>query len=128
MIKATGKIQVKNGIRIVLDIDFCRYYLWLWHQHIYKTKKYQLPAHGAHVSIVLPNIHGITDYRPYSYLHGKTVEFEYSTNIFVSKINLFLPVCCEWADEFRIKNKISITTFSGTGTSLHLTIGNRKNL
>jgi hypothetical protein len=125
MIRATGKIQVNNGIRIVTHIDFCRYYLWLWHQHIYHTHKYQLPAHGSHITIQNPRIHGPLILAEFQDLNGQEVDFWYDVNkAHVSRVNVWLPVFCDWADKFRKKNRIPITYFAGS--SLHITIGNIK--
>ena len=52
MFKTTGKIQVKNGIRIIGDLDMIRYYHRLIEFYTYRTEKLQLPAHGCHVTLV----------------------------------------------------------------------------
>ncbi len=124
-ITATGKIQINNGLRIITDIDFCKYYLALFHWSIWKTKKYQLPAHGSHITIYSPKIHGPIILSEFNNLVGQEISFEYDPeNAYVSRVNVWLPVKCSWADNFRKKLRIPITYFRDT--SLHLTIGNIK--
>lgn len=123
-LNATGKIEIDNGLRIITDVDFCKYYLTLFHWSIWKTKKYQLPAHKAHITVYNPKIHGQILLDEFTDLVGQTIEFSYDCNLYISPVNVWAPVKCPWADEFRNKLGIPITYFEET--SLHLTIGNIK--
>ncbi len=87
---AKGKIEIDNGVRVVTDADFCRYYqklIWNWNH-----KRTQLPAFGAHVTIYNPKIHGEHDLAPALYLNGLEVTFWYHLWIIQSPRNYFVPV------------------------------------
>jgi len=121
--KMTGKIEVNNGLRVKVDLDFCRYYMWLATKYHYNTQKYQLPMHGAHISIYLPHIHGKIDLTPYKKLHGSLVDFDYDlNNIVITKKNVWIPVKSSAA--YEIKKSMGITDKNFLG--FHLTVCNTK--
>lgn len=119
----SGSVEINNGVRIVTDIDFCKYYKYLVEQAFYKTIKYQLPAYLAHITIINPKIHGPQIYAPIMDLEGKRIDFEYNNDLFVSRVNVWAFVRCKWAD--KLKNKLRIPV-SDRDWGLHLTIGNLK--
>ena len=125
--KINGKIEVKNGLRIKVNLDFCRYYMWLVTKYHYNTQKYQLPMHGAHVTILNPKIHGKKkqiDFNKLKPFDGKTVEFEvYPKDAYVSKVNVWLPVKCDFAD--KLKKALGIVEDRNWWGS-HITICNKK--
>lgn len=124
MFKGIGKIEVRNGIRIVFDLDLILYYNKLIEYHYYRTVKTQLPMHGAHITIVNPKIHGITDFRKYKRLEGTPVKFLYfPEDMYVSKCNWWIPVKSKFADN--LKRSIHIYDKPGY-LGLHMTVANRK--
>ena len=124
MFKSTGKIQVRDGIRIVADADLIRYYKSLIDMYNYKTQRVQLPAHGAHITIVNPKIHRNARWWEAKNYEGETVEFEYYPEAaVVSRVNYWLPVGCEYA--MQIIDKLKVDN-GDNWWGLHLTICNRK--
>jgi len=122
--KATGKLEVNNGLRIVCDYDFIRYYKWLIEKAFWNTQRLQLPAHGSHITLLNPKIHKGFTYAPALPYIGKDIEFIYDpSTIYESKVNFWLPVKCEFAEQ--LKNKCGV--YEGKNYwGLHLTICNRK--
>lgn len=53
-----GVIKFTDCLRVIIDNDFCRYYKWLIEKHYYNTLKLQTPAHGCHITLYRPTIHG----------------------------------------------------------------------
>jgi len=123
--KSIGKLQIEKGVRIICSYDIVRYYQRLFQLYNWNTVKSQLPAHGAHISIYLPDIHGKNiDISPIKHLEGKRIEFEYDpTNITISKKNVWMNVKCEEAMEIKNMMKIIDTNFWG----FHCTLLNFKN-
>jgi len=123
-IAVVGHIEVKNGIRIITNIDLCRFYRSLISKR-YPSLKTQLPKHGAHVTLCSPKVHGISNFNLARYLHGKKTTFEYSPlEIYKSRVNFWLPVynCPVYKEVkklFRVKEKEG-------WLGLHLTICNTK--
>lgn len=122
-IKASGKIQVSNGVRIVTNSGICGYYQWL----IKRQKpwiKTQLPTHGGHITICNPKIHKVKDFSLARYLHGKKVDFEFNPEeIYESKVNFWMPARTTIYQEVK-----SLFQFTETEKwwGLHLTICNQK--
>jgi len=124
MFKGIGKIEVRNGIRIVTDLDFIRYYKTLIDYYNYRTERLQLPAHGAHITIGNPKLHRNLNLRMAQKYHGKVVEFQYDPeNAYISKVNYWLPVKCVTAEN--LKNELSIDD-GPRWWGFHITICNKK--
>jgi len=124
MFKSIGKIQVNDGIRIVANLDLIRYYKKLIDFDCYNTQKLQLPTHGAHVTIVNPKIHKKVRWWECKNYHGQLVEFEYYPEAaYVSSVNYWLPVECEFA--MQIIDKLKVDN-GDNWWGLHLTICNKK--
>lgn len=121
--KGYGIIEIRKGIRIKVDLDFIKYYKKLIDYYYSNTLRNQLPAYGAHISIILPDIHKVIDFckvRKYSH---KRVEFSYNPeNIFKSPKNIWMNVECVVGDEIKKILKIKEKHFLG----YHLTIVNFK--
>ena len=126
-----GIIKFTDCLRVNINNDFCFYYKWLIEKHYYNTLKLQTPAHGCHITLYRPTIHGQINFdKVYNFI-DKVVEFEYDpTNIRIggqSKgfMNFYVPV---YSDEFsRIEKKLGIrnkTNFLG----YHITLVNNKKL
>lgn len=125
MFKTKGHLQVKDGaVRIIAGLDLIKYYHSLVNFHNYRTQRLQLPAHGAHVTIINPKIHRGIDVNPAKEYAGWEVEFEYyPENIFISPRNYWIPVKCVFADFLKRKLKVN----DGKGyLGLHLTVANNK--
>jgi len=123
MYKGKGKLEIRNGIRIIVNYDLIRYYQKLFSFYTYKTVKFQSPMHGSHISIYLPKIHGSIDLSSVNYLNGVDIEFEYHPDSFtITKKNVWMKVVCPLADE--IKKKLDIVDKNFLG--YHLTILNFK--
>jgi hypothetical protein len=124
MFKSYGKIEVKNGVRIICGIDICRYYQKLIHMYYFNTVKTQLPAHNAHITLANPKIHKGADYERAKKYIDKRVEFWYSPeDAYISRVNFWFPVKCDWAENIREElNIIDGSNWWG----YHLTIANVK--
>lgn len=93
MIKLQGHIEVNNGVRIVTNWDLCRYYQWLFNKYHFNIIKNQLPRHKSHVSILLPDIHGIKNFDKVKFLNGKRVSFFINPEkVTITKKNCWLAV------------------------------------
>jgi hypothetical protein len=125
---ATGKIEVNNGVRIVTDKDLCKYYQWfIFREYNVKT---QLPAHGAHITIVNPKIHKHEDLNLVIDYHGREVEFFYDPEkLYISPVNYWLPAQCSIDHEIKwllaVENNYSARN-DIKYWGLHLTIANTK--
>jgi len=123
MFKSVGKIQVRDGVRIIADLDLIRYYHRLIDFYHYRTEKLQLPAHGAHVTLINPKLHNV-NWKNALPLNGKEVEFEYfPENAFESRVNFWIPVKCEYADALKRLLKVND---GPRYLGLHMTVANRK--
>ncbi len=126
MYKSYGRLEINNGVRILMNLDFVLYYQKLFGYYTYNTVRNQIPKHKSHISIYLPDIHGKhikTDC--IKYLAGKNIEFSYDpTNIFITKKNVWMVVDCYEAHIIKDKLGIIDRNFKG----FHLTILNFKNL
>lgn len=124
MIKCCGKVQIDNGIRIVTSIDICLYYRRLIHSHYYETIKTQVPSHGAHITVANPKIHKEAYYDLAKKYLDKSVEFFYSPeDVYISNVNFWFPVKCEWADNVRAELNIND---GPSWWGYHLTVCNKK--
>ena len=130
-IKAKGKFHISNNsIKIVTGFDFCKYYAKLFYQAHYKTIKYNLPQHGAHINIVNPKLHPGLDLKKYKKLHNKPVEFEYSVEgnyggFAKGFLNFWFDVRCEQA--YKIFKELNLPEQDGFSFA-HITILNTKNI
>ena len=126
MFKSNGRLEIRNGVRIITSLDFCLYYQRLFGYYTYKTIKSQIPMHGGHISIYLPDIHGKNiDTSIIKHLSGKIIEFEYTPeNIVITRKNVWTPVICPEA--LIIKNQLNVIDKNFLG--FHLTLCNFKGL
>lgn len=123
MFKSLGKIQVYNGVRIIADLDLIRYYHRLIDFYNYRTEKLQLPAHGAHITLINPKIHKV-NWTLAKKFAGKEVEFEaYPEQMTVSRVNYWIPVKCEYGD---VLKKVLGVVEGSRYLGLHMTVCNRK--
>ena len=108
MFKSRGKLQISNGVRIVSSFELCRYYKKLFELAHWNTIPSQLPRHGCHISIYLPDIHGKNiDTSKINHLEGEQIEFSYNPeNFIITKKNVWMNVDCPRALE--IKNMMGI--------------------
>jgi len=123
MFKASGYIQVNDGVRIIASHDTIRYYHRLVDEYFFHCNKFQLPAHGAHVTVVNPKIHKVNWAKARKYI-GKVVEFDvYPEDAHISAVNVWLPVRCDFADN--LKRELGVDD-GRNYWGLHLTICNKK--
>jgi hypothetical protein len=123
MFKSFGRLQIEKGVRIVGCYDIVRYYQRLFQMAHWNTVKSQLPAHGTHISIALPGIHGNFDTSPINQLAGEKIYFEYNPeDIVITKKNIWMNVKCPKAQEIKDMMKIVDKNFWG----FHLVVGNFK--
>jgi hypothetical protein len=125
MFKSKGHLQVKDGaVRIVAGLDLIKYYHNLVNFHNYRTQRLQLPAHGAHITVVNPKIHRGININPAKEFDGWEVEFDYfPEDMYVSRVNYWIPVKCVFADFLKRKLKVD----DGENYwGLHLTVCNKK--
>lgn len=119
-----GYIQVKDGIRIIADLDLIRYYHRLIDYHQYHTQRLQLPTHGAHITIVNPKIHKNIFINDALQHHGKRVTFEYfPERMYKSPKNFWIPVSSKYAD--KIKKQLGVDDGKNYW-GLHMTVANTK--
>ena len=124
IIKTTGKIEVNNGVRIILHDDFVRYYQWLINKYHYNTVKTQLPKHRAHITVVNPKIHKNVDFNKAKKYIGKVVDVTFDPEeMYISKVNYWIPVKCEFAD--KLKKELGVND-GANYYGLHATICNKK--
>ena len=80
MVTINGIIKLNDtGLRVMLDNDLTKYYIWLITKHFFNLIKLDSPAHGAHISIVTTALH--KDKFNIEYLkqyHNTNVEVEYN--------------------------------------------------
>ncbi len=74
-VKGIWKVS-KDNIRIVLNMDFCSYYRWLFMKGTYNLHKMQLPKHSGHINVISPKIHNV-DCSPFLYLNNRVVWISY---------------------------------------------------
>lgn len=130
-IKGTGRIEVNNirgdinnGVRVVFGFDFCRYYAWLINREFWGTIKTQFPAHGSHLTISNPKIHGNIDYSKVEKYRNMKVVFDYDpTMLYISKVNFWMPARLPIGAEIK---KILNITESPHWKGDHLTVCNKK--
>lgn len=133
MFKSKGKFFVgKDGsVKLLCDFGLLSYYKAMIEKRFFapwEKGKTQSPLHGAHVSIIVPKVHGRMDLKSLNRFRGKLVEFSYDPKIQygLSKRGFYtfwLKVECPFAD--KIKEDLGVKDgprFSG----LHLTICNTK--
>lgn len=123
-LSCSGRIEVDNGVRIVTDVDICKYYQWFIKREFWNTVKTQLPAHGGHITIVNPKIHNVTDFNDVLEYHGREVSFDICPEqLYISKVNFWIPARA--AVEHEIKYLCAAQDKSDFW-GLHLTVCNRK--
>lgn len=129
-LKATGTWKVtKDSIRIVTNMDFCRYYLWLFMKGTWNLHKMQLPKYGGHIGVINPKLHR-KNCSAYMHLNGQPVEFEYDVEGNIGGFtkgfrNFWLDVSCEKAEE--ILRDFNLDKKKDGFSLLHHTICNNKN-
>lgn len=123
MFKSYGKIEVKNGIRIILEADFIRYYKRLLDFYYFHTLKNQPPKHGAHLSIVLPDIHKNIDISKALIYNDTIVDFEYNPEeVIITKKNVWMKANCDFAEKLKKELNVVENDFWG----FHIVICNFK--
>ena len=129
MLRAKGKFKItKDSIRIVTNLDFCKYYCWLFMRGTWNLHKMQLPKHGGHVGVINPRIHQ-KDCSDYMYLDGREVWFEYTVEGNFGGFskgfkNWWLDVRCKEAEE--ILREFGLDKKTDGFSLLHHTICNNK--
>ena len=108
MITIRGKIRLDDtGLRVNLDEDFSRYYIYLITKAYHNTIKLDRPRHGTHLSIVTQKLHKDRFNKDYlRQYHNQTVELQYNP------------------EDIRIENDLGIVEDNFLG--FHCTICNNK--
>lgn len=131
-LKAKGKLRVsEEKIYIETNVDFCKYYAWLYKKATWNTQKINLPAHGAHINISNPKIHGKLNLAKYKYLNNKEVEFIYNIEgnfggFQKGFLNFWLDIECNIVHS--IASELGILKETKGFSPFHITIFNTKNL
>ena len=129
MLTVKGIIKLDDtGLRVHLDEDFSRYYLWLIHRYYFNCIKLDRPKHGTHLSIVTKALHSNCLNSEYlSQYHNRIVELQYNPeDIRIGGngfINFWFKIDFPLGDKIKADLKIVETGFLG----YHVTIGNTKN-
>lgn len=126
--KLFGYLEIKNGVRIHIPGDFCRYYKHLIDVAHYRTVRWECPRHGNHISLYLPNIHGENPKRNLFKLNqNEKIYFEVDPLALRSGgrnfTNWWFPVKCPRGEE--IKKEIGIIENSKY-LGLHIVVCNSK--
>jgi hypothetical protein len=123
-IKGSGWIQINDAVRIVSDLDICRYYQWFIKKQFWNTVKTQLPKHGTHITIVNPKIYKGGDFKAIQQFKNKRVEFEYNpSEMYISRVNFWIPVKCDVVKT--IRDILNIKEY-GCDKGPHMTVCNKK--
>jgi hypothetical protein len=128
-LQSYGTLIIKDGtIRLVTGYDFIHYYKTFVDKHFKMFT--HTPAHGSHITIHNPKLHGVLDETKskflWNYYKGKQISFEYNPDIQVGGLttgrflNFYMLVRC-----MEIEN---ICKHLGTNQhkNLHITISNTK--
>jgi len=126
-----GVIKFTDCLRVIIDNDFCHYYKWLIEKHYYNTLKLQTPAHGCHISIYNPKIHGQINFNKVHNFVDKTVYFTYDPltirqgGYMKGFVNFYMPVYSQTFQ--RIEQKLGISN-GNNFLGYHITLANNKKL
>ena len=128
MIKSCGKLKVKYGDKVYLDLhqDIIEYYKWFLKRELWT--RFSGPKHKAHVSLALKNIHGKINWGFAKSLEGKVYNFEYDPDFITGGLtknkfrNYYLRVFSSELET--IKKRMGIKDNS----MLHITFANTKNI
>lgn len=110
---------------LVLDCDLalCEYYSHLYYLWSHKTRKLQLPAHGAHITVNAGKYDTPPNLKAWKAYQGERVEFTYEPNVKHAAEYFWLPVECQRLKDIRAELGLNPEPYC----PLHLTIGNTKN-
>jgi hypothetical protein len=103
MFKYRSHFYFDNGLKIKVDFDLLRYYMW----HLYRNVDsigLNYPKHKAHISVILPRIHGKEAVEKSKKYAGQPVDLCYSGDIKQGGSwfkNYWLPVECDQAEQVK---------------------------
>lgn len=128
MLTVKGIIKLDDtGLRVILNEDFSRYYLWLIHKAYYNTIKLDRPRHGSHLSIITRALHNSCFNVEYlKQYHNQWVTLEYDPeDIRIGGrnfTNFWFPIKFPLGD--LIKSQLNIVEIGFLG--YHITVANNK--
>ena len=128
MITIRGKIRLDDtGLRVNLDEDFSRYYIYLITKAYHNTIKLDRPRHGTHLSIVTQKLHKDRFNKDYlRQYHNQVVDLQYNPeDIRIGGrgfTNFWFPM--DFPLGLKIKNDLGIVEDNFLG--FHCTICNNK--
>lgn len=123
--KSRGRLRYgKSTYWLVLDCDLniCKYYCYLYYISTHKTKKLQLPQHGAHITVNAGKYDVPPNLSRWLAREGEVIEFTYGHNVKNEGDYWWLEVQCPYLSEIRKELGLSPKPFH----PFHLTIGNTK--
>jgi len=123
--ESSGRLRYgRNTYWLVLDCDLgiCEYYSHLYNLHSHKTSKLQLPAHGAHITIVAGKYESAPSHPKWNAYQGEIVKFAYTPTVYNAGVYFWLRVNCPRLSDIRQELGLSPQPY----TPFHLTIGNLK--
>jgi len=129
-LNAAGTVSVAPGeVRINLSADFCKYYRSLLLEALkLDPLEFQIPKHGAHITIVSRKIHPGIDTSELRLMNGMTVNFTYDPDILEGGARFktyYVKVTCAFAE--KLKEELGI--FEGDRfLGFHICICNNKSL
>lgn len=130
MYKGYGVIKFSGRLKIEVDNNICFYYRRLIFYHN-KSLKTATPAHGAHISLYIPSIHGAAPFSRIRNLIDEKVEFSYDPRDIRKGghnkgfVNYYLPV---YSPRFAEIEEYLGFTQQKNFFGYHLTLCNNKNL
>lgn len=124
MFKFSSQFYFDNGLKIKVNFDLIRYYMW----HLYRNVDaigLNYPKHKAHISVILPRIHGKETTEKSKKFAGQSVDVCYNGDIRFGGswfLNAWLPVECERAEQIKKELRVKEENFLG----FHVSIGSTK--
>jgi hypothetical protein len=126
MHKLTTTLYYHKGLKVRIPKDFAEYYYTLTKAGTYNCLALGQPLYAPHVSITLPNIHGMDIVKKSKKYAGEKVTLEYSGDIIEGGTwftNFWMIFNCDRLAQIKKELGIKEKNFLG----FHLTIANDKN-
>lgn len=125
MFKITTKFYFDKGLKIAVDQEVLRYYMWQIARGPKCTLGQQLPMRKAHISVILPRIHGKDITRRSQQFADQEVEITCTGDIHQGGswfTNYWVMFNCVQAEQVKALLGVHETNFLG----YHLTVCNNK--
>ncbi len=142
MLRVTGHIEIEKdkAIRIRLNHDFCKYYMWLINKRYYGitgagtfvAEYFNTPRYSSHISVILKQFHPWGEDWNNLNIKGKNVDIYYNVEdlrlgggVKKGVWGFWMPIYCEFAENLKKELKVKD---NNRYLGLHVSICNNKNL